>query len=60
MDCNRGAKLNFVGMEEISKGVSILATKKSYVIRFNDYFENNTFDKVSFQKGRYRQTLQHR
>ena len=50
---NNGAKLNFDGMKEINKGVSILATKKSYVIRFNDYFENNTFDKVSFQKKDY-------
>ena len=52
-DSNSATKLNFEGMEEISKGVSILETKKSYVIKVDDYFENSTFDKVSLPKKDY-------
>ena len=52
-NCNTGAKLNFVGMEEISKGISILETKKSYVIKLNDFIKNDTFDKLSLPKKDY-------
>lgn len=53
MSSNSGAKLNLVGMEEISKGISILETKKSYVIKLNSHIENDTFDKLSFPKKDY-------
>ena len=44
---------NFEGMREINKSISILETKKSCVVKVDDYFENNTFDKVSLPKKDY-------
>lgn len=53
MSSNSGAQLNWVGMEEISKGTSILETKKSYVIKLNSHIKNDTFDKLSLPKKDY-------
>ena len=53
MSSNSGAKLNWVGMEEISKEISILETKKSYVIKLNSHIKKDTFDKLSFPKKDY-------
>ena len=50
---NSATKLNFEGMKEINKSISILETKKSCVVKVDDYFENNTFDKVSLPKKDY-------
>ena len=47
---NRATECNFEGMKEINKSISILETKKSCVVKVDDYFENNTFDKVSLPK----------
>ena len=53
MSSNSAPKLNFVGIEEISKGISILETKKSYVIKLNSHIKNDTFDKLSLPKKDY-------
>ena len=47
---NSGTKLNFVGMEEVSKSSSTLETKKSYIIKINNYIDNNTFKNIKLPK----------
>lgn len=50
---NRGTQCDFEGMKEIDKDVFVLETKKSYVIRYDDYIKNDTFNKVSLPKKDY-------
>lgn len=49
-DGNSATKLNFEGMKEINDVVSTLETKKSYIIKIDNYIDNNDFNNIKLPK----------
>ena len=47
---NSTTKLNFEGMKEINDIVSTLETKKSYIIKIDNYIDNNDFNNIKLPK----------
>ena len=53
MSSNSATKLNFEGMKEINDIVSTLETKKSYIIKIDNYIDNNDFNNIKLPKKEY-------